>query len=43
MELDIGSSVSVISEAEYVKYFNGEKLEKSFLVLKKQLPFDDRL
>jgi hypothetical protein len=29
MELDTGSSVSVISEADYVKYFKGEKLEKS--------------
>jgi hypothetical protein len=26
MELDTGSSVSVISEADYVKYFKGEKL-----------------
>jgi hypothetical protein len=26
--------VSVISEADYVKYFKGEKLEKSLLVLK---------
>jgi hypothetical protein len=34
MELDTGSSVSVISEADYVKYFKGEKLEKSLLVLK---------
>jgi hypothetical protein len=33
MELDTGSSVSVISEADYVKYFKGEKLEKSLLVL----------
>jgi predicted transcriptional regulator len=34
MELDTGSSISVISEADYVKYFKGEKLEKSLLVLK---------
>jgi hypothetical protein len=34
MELDTGSNVSVISEADYVKYFKGEKLEKSLLVLK---------
>jgi hypothetical protein len=34
MELDTGSSVSVISEADYVKYFKGEKLEISLLVLK---------
>jgi hypothetical protein len=33
MELDTGSSVSVISEADYVKYFKGEKLEISLLVL----------
>jgi hypothetical protein len=33
-ELDTGSSVSVISEADYVKYFKGEKLKKSLLVLK---------
>jgi hypothetical protein len=32
MELDTGSSVSVISEADYVKYFKGEKLEKSLTV-----------
>lgn len=34
MELDTGSSVSVISEEDYVKYFKGEKLKKSSLVLK---------